>query len=250
MSSCAAAARVPVRSGPGRIDGPRRDPGPARRGGCAAGGQPAAAGLSRPPGSGRAGPPVRDPGPGRRPGRRRRGALRIRTGQKRDPAHPLRAGRPVPGPGVARPHLGLRRGHRRRRAARSAPRSSEPGDLAESGHGLRVVADLAAAWGHQELGPAGFPRPRRLVPPDLVPVITVQRTHRTSAMVCLRYLRGRAALVNASIIVGKMRLGRWQKWPANPSPRSTRASWTRTSWPGRGRISDYLNSHPEEDLIR
>jgi serine/threonine-protein kinase RsbW len=38
-----------------------------------------------------------------------------------------------------------------------APRSSGPGDLAESGHGLRVVADLAAAWGHQELGPAGLP---------------------------------------------------------------------------------------------
>jgi len=38
-----------------------------------------------------------------------------------------------------------------------APGSSGPGDLAESGHGLRVVADLAAAWGHQELGPAGLP---------------------------------------------------------------------------------------------
>ncbi|MGI8446471.1 MAG: ATP-binding protein [Streptosporangiaceae bacterium] len=38
-----------------------------------------------------------------------------------------------------------------------APRSPGPGDLAESGHGLRVVADLAAAWGHQELSPAGLP---------------------------------------------------------------------------------------------
>ena len=38
-----------------------------------------------------------------------------------------------------------------------APRSPGPGDLAESGRGLPVVADLAAAWGHQELGPAGLP---------------------------------------------------------------------------------------------
>ncbi|MDX6337587.1 MAG: hypothetical protein QOG05_4927 [Streptosporangiaceae bacterium] len=38
-----------------------------------------------------------------------------------------------------------------------ASRSPGPGDLAESGHGLRVVADLATDWGHQDLGPAGLP---------------------------------------------------------------------------------------------
>ena len=38
-----------------------------------------------------------------------------------------------------------------------ASRSPGPGELAESGHGLRVVADLAAAWGHQDLGQAGLP---------------------------------------------------------------------------------------------
>jgi anti-sigma regulatory factor (Ser/Thr protein kinase) len=37
------------------------------------------------------------------------------------------------------------------------PRASGPGDLAESGHGLRVVADLAADWGHQDLGRSGLP---------------------------------------------------------------------------------------------
>jgi anti-sigma regulatory factor (Ser/Thr protein kinase) len=37
------------------------------------------------------------------------------------------------------------------------PRAPGPGDLAESGHGLRVIADLAAAWGHQDLGPSGLP---------------------------------------------------------------------------------------------
>ncbi len=30
-------------------------------------------------------------------------------------------------------------------------------DLAESGHGLRVVAGLAASWGHQDLAPSGLP---------------------------------------------------------------------------------------------
>ena len=38
-----------------------------------------------------------------------------------------------------------------------APRAPGPEDLAESGHGLRVVTDLAATWGQQELGPAGLP---------------------------------------------------------------------------------------------
>jgi serine/threonine-protein kinase RsbW len=38
-----------------------------------------------------------------------------------------------------------------------APRAHGPGDLAESGHGLRVVADLAASWGHQDLAPSGLP---------------------------------------------------------------------------------------------
>ena len=32
-----------------------------------------------------------------------------------------------------------------------------PGDLAESGHGLRVVAELASSWGHQDLAPSGLP---------------------------------------------------------------------------------------------
>lgn len=38
-----------------------------------------------------------------------------------------------------------------------APRPPGRQDLAESGHGLRVVADLAATWGQRELGPAGLP---------------------------------------------------------------------------------------------
>jgi serine/threonine-protein kinase RsbW len=38
-----------------------------------------------------------------------------------------------------------------------APRAHDPGDLAESGHGLHVVAGLAAAWGHQDLAPGGLP---------------------------------------------------------------------------------------------
>jgi hypothetical protein len=38
-----------------------------------------------------------------------------------------------------------------------APRAHGPGDLAESGHGLRVVAELAASWGHQDLAPSGLP---------------------------------------------------------------------------------------------
>lgn len=38
-----------------------------------------------------------------------------------------------------------------------ASRAPGPGDLAESGHGLRVVADLATSWGHQDLGPSGLP---------------------------------------------------------------------------------------------
>jgi len=43
--------------------------------------------------------------------------------------------------------------------ARHAPRPRAPGseDLAESGHGLRVVADLATAWGHQQIGQSGLP---------------------------------------------------------------------------------------------
>ncbi len=38
-----------------------------------------------------------------------------------------------------------------------APRAHSPGELAGSGHGLRVVADLAASWGHQDLAPSGLP---------------------------------------------------------------------------------------------
>ncbi len=38
-----------------------------------------------------------------------------------------------------------------------APRAHRPGDLAESGHGLRVVAGLAANWGHQDLAASGLP---------------------------------------------------------------------------------------------
>jgi hypothetical protein len=38
-----------------------------------------------------------------------------------------------------------------------APRPPGPGDLAESGHGLHVVAELAASWGHQDLAPQGLP---------------------------------------------------------------------------------------------
>ena len=38
-----------------------------------------------------------------------------------------------------------------------APRSPGPGDLAESGHGLHVVARLVASWGHQDLVLAGLP---------------------------------------------------------------------------------------------
>lgn len=43
--------------------------------------------------------------------------------------------------------------------ARQAPQPRVPGaaELAESGHGLRVVADLAAAWGHQDLAAVGLP---------------------------------------------------------------------------------------------
>jgi Histidine kinase-like ATPase domain len=36
-----------------------------------------------------------------------------------------------------------------------APRAHGPGELAESGHGLRVVVELAANWGHQDLAPSG-----------------------------------------------------------------------------------------------
>jgi anti-sigma regulatory factor (Ser/Thr protein kinase) len=38
-----------------------------------------------------------------------------------------------------------------------APRAPSPGELAESGHGLRVVARLAARWGHQDLAASGLP---------------------------------------------------------------------------------------------
>jgi anti-sigma regulatory factor (Ser/Thr protein kinase) len=38
-----------------------------------------------------------------------------------------------------------------------APRAHSPGDLAGSGHGLRVVAELAASWGHQDLALSGLP---------------------------------------------------------------------------------------------
>jgi anti-sigma regulatory factor (Ser/Thr protein kinase) len=38
-----------------------------------------------------------------------------------------------------------------------AARTPGPADLAESGHGLRVVSDLAATWGQQEPGLAGLP---------------------------------------------------------------------------------------------
>ena len=48
-----------------------------------------------------------------------------------------------------------------------APRSPGPGDLAESGHGLHVVAELAASSGSPGPGPRGLTRPCRLVPPGL-----------------------------------------------------------------------------------
>jgi anti-sigma regulatory factor (Ser/Thr protein kinase) len=38
-----------------------------------------------------------------------------------------------------------------------AAQAHRPGDLAETGHGLRVVAGLAAGWGHQDLARSGLP---------------------------------------------------------------------------------------------
>ena len=42
-------------------------------------------------------------------------------------------------------------------ARRPSPRAHSPGELAESGRGLRVGAELAANWGHQDLATSGLP---------------------------------------------------------------------------------------------